>query len=334
MSSSIAGEPRPHEVVWRLTNGVVLSRCLHLVAELSVADHVGDEAVSADELASRCGAHAEALDRVLRLLAVHGVFQPEGGGFRHTPASRLLRSDHPRSMRAYARMMGLPGFVEAFGHLEHSVMTGAPSVERVNPGGFWAYLQDNPDDARIFGQAMTARAAADIAALLDTYDFSRFATIADVGGGRGHLLRAVLEVAPEAVGILFEKPDVVGALDFTHPRLTTQAGDFFVDPLPAADLYVLMEIIHDWADAECLALLSSIRRAASPGATVLVIETILSETEPDARGRMLDVIMLAISGGRERTASQLGDLFRNSGFTSGTVIETGGALRMIQTTAV
>src|ERR671930_1408167 len=184
MSPSVVTEQRPHEIVWKLTNGVVLSKCLHAVAELGVADHIAGDAVSAEVLAARCGAHAGALDRVLRLLAEHGVFEVVDGGFRHTPASELLRTDHARSMRAYARMMGLRGFAEAFTNLEHSIRTGAPSVETVDPGGFWAYLRDNPDDARIFGQAMTARAAADMAALLAAYDFGRFATIADVGGGR------------------------------------------------------------------------------------------------------------------------------------------------------
>jgi hypothetical protein len=290
--------------------------------------------VSAEELAERCGVHAGALDRVMRLLGEHGVFHPADGGFRHTPASELLRTDHPRSMRAYARMMGLRGFVEAFMHLEHSIETGAPSVETVNPGGFWAYLHDNPHDARIFGQAMTARAAADIAALVAGYDFTRFAAIADIGGGRGHLLRAVLDAAPDARGVLFELPDVIGALDVEHERLTPQAGDFFVDPLPAADLYVLMEIIHDWPDAECLSILSAVRRAAAPGATVLVIETILHDDRPDPRGRMLDVIMLAISGGRERTARELDELSQSAGFGKTTLIETTGALRMVETTAV
>jgi C-methyltransferase len=327
-------EQRPHEIVWKLTNGVVLSKCLHVLAELGVADHIAGDAVSAEVLAARCGSHAGALDRVLRLLAEHGVFQPVDGGFRHTPASELLRSDHARSMRAYARMMGMRGFVEAFTHLEHSIKTGAPSVETVNPGGFWAYLNDNPEDARIFGQAMTARAAADIARLVDAYDFSRFGTSADIGGSRGHLLRAVLEAAPNARGVLFELPDVIAELDIAHERLTPRAGDFFVDLLPAADLYVLMEIIHDWPDAECLAILSAVRRAAAPGATVLVIETILHDDEPDPRGRMLDVVMLAISGGRERTARQFDELFRSTGFGKGTLIETAGALRMVETTAV
>jgi hypothetical protein len=334
MSPSVLTEPRPHEIVWRLTNGVVLSKCLHAVAELGVADCIDSEASSADELAARCGAHAGALDRVLRLLAEHGVFEVVDGGFRHTPASELLRTDHARSMRAYARMMGLRGFAEAFTNLEHSIRTGAPSVETVDPGGFWAYLRDNPDDARIFGQAMTARAAADMAALLAAYDFGRFATIADVGGGRGHLLRAVLDAVPDAHGVLFELPDVIAALDFEHERLTPHAGDFFVDPLPAADLYVLMEIIHDWPDAECLAILSAVRRAAAPGATVLVVETVLHDDEPDPRGRMLDVIMLAISGGKERTVRQFDELFRSTGFARARLIETAGALRMVETAAV
>jgi len=144
----------------------------------------------------------------------------------------------------------------------------------------------------------------------------------------------LLTRGPDARGVLFELPDVIGALDVEHARLTPQAGDFFVDPLPAADLYVLMEIIHDWPDAECLSILSAVRRTAAPGATVLVIETILHDDRPDPRGRMLDVIMLAISGGRERTARELDELFQSAGFGKTTLIETTGALRMVETTAV
>jgi O-methyltransferase len=110
----------------------------------------------------------------------------------------------------------------------------------VHPGGFWAYLQERPDEAVIFGQAMQARAMADIAAILGAYEFAGFTTIADIGGGRGHLLRAVLEAAPAAHGVLFDLPDVVAALDFEHERLAPQGGDFFADPLPGADAYVLM----------------------------------------------------------------------------------------------
>lgn len=288
--SRAVSRQQPHEIIWTLTNAVVASRCLHVVAELGVADDVGDTPVSAVELASRCGADADALERALRLLAAHGVFERESGGFRHTPASQLLRSDHPMSMRALSRMMGLPVFSTTFANLEHSLRTGSPALETVEPRGLWAYNQDHPDEALIFGQAMTAKAAADIAAVLDAYDFSRFRTIADIGGGRGHLLRAVLDAVPDVQGVLFDLPKV--------------------------------------------AILSAIRRAAAPAASVLVIENVLPDKEADPRGQTLDVIMLAVTGGRERTVSQLSELFNRAGFTDGAVVETAGPLRIVEATTV
>lgn len=334
MNFATVTEQQPHEVMWTLTTAFVVSGCLHVVAELGVADDVADEPVTAKRLAAGCGADAQALDRALRLLAAHGVFERSDGGFRHTPASELLRSDHPMSMRAYARMMGLPVITETFGQLERSIRSGAPAVETVEPDGFWAYLQDHPDEAQIFGQAMTAKAAADIAAILAAYDFSDFATIADIGGGHGHLLRAVLDDVPSAQGVLFDLPAVIEAAAFEHERLRPHAGDFFVDPLPVADAYVLMEVIHDWADAECIAILSAIRRAARPGAKVLVIENVLTDETPDPRGQTLDVIMLAVTGGRERTASELNELFGRAGLRGGSVLETAGPLRIVEATTV
>jgi len=112
------------------------------------------------------------------------------------------------------------------------------------------------------------------------------------------------------------------------------AGDFFADALPAADAYVLMEIRHDWADAECVAILSAVRRAAPRGATVLVVESILSDAEPDPRGRTLDIVMLAVTGGRERTAGELATLFERAGLSPGPVVDTGGPLRIAEATAV
>ena len=334
MDPAVRTEQQPHELVWSLTNAVVASRALHVVADLGVADHIAGEPVSAGELAERCGADRDALDRVLRLLATMGVFEAVDGGFGHTPASELLRSDHPMSMRGFPRMMNLPGMAATFAHLDYAVRTGAPAVEKVHPGGLWGYLQERPDEAVIFGQAMQARAMADIAAILGAYDFARFTTIADIGGGPGHLLRAVLEAAPAAHGVLFDLPDVVAALDFEHERLTSQGGDFFADPLPRADAYVLMEVLHDWADAECLAILSAIRRAAKAGATVLVIENVLAEGRPDPRGRTLDIVMLAVTGGRERTVSELSALLQPAGFTAGRIIETAGPMSIVEATAV
>ena len=324
----------PHAVVWMLANAGVASRCLHIAAELGVADHVGAEPVPAADLALSCGADADALERALHLLAAHGVFEAADGGFRHTAASELLRGDHPMSMRAFPRMMGLPLFTQTFAQLDHSVATGAPAVGRIAPGGLWEYLEQNPAEAQVFGEAMTAKAIADIAAVLDAYDFGVFRAIADVAGGRGHLLRAVLDAAPGSTGVLFDLPKVIATLDFEHERLTPQAGDFFADPLPIADAYLLMDVIHDWPDDECVAILKAIRRAAAPGARVLVIETVLAEEGPDPTGRTLDVIMLAVTGGRERTLAQLNRLFERAGFSDGIVTETASPLRIVEATAV
>jgi C-methyltransferase len=325
---------QPHEIVWALANGDVAPRALHVVAELGVADHIHDSAVEVTTLASACGTSADGLDRVLRLVADFGIFErPRPGWYRHTEASRLLRSDHPRSLRAFCRMQGLPVFRAAYSHLGHAVRTGSPAFQLVDRRGLFGYLSDHPDEADIFGQAMTAKAAADIAAILGAYDFGRFKTIADIAGGRGHLLRAVLDATPAAEGILFELPGVVAALKPDGSRIVAHAGDFFIDPLPKADAYILMEVLHDWPDPEATAILRAIRQAAPAGARVLVIENVLAENRPDPRGHTLDVIMLAVTGGRERTGSQLAGLLRTAGFGRPAVIDTGGPLRIVEAIA-
>ena len=324
--------PQPHETIWNLTNAVVPATCLHAVAELGVADHITDAPVDASALAAHCGVNADALERVLRLLSDHGIFERAEGGFRHNPASELLRTDHPMSMRGFPRMMGLPVFQTVINRLIHAVRTGSPSMETVEPDGLWAYLQSRPDEYQVFGQAMTAKALADIGAVLGAFDFAPYKTIADIGGGRGHLLRAILDAAPTAQGVLFDLPEVITAVDFEHQRLTTHAGDFFADELPPADAYILMEVLHDWPDDQCVAILEQIRRAARPAATVLVIENVIAEDRADPRGRTLDIVMLAVTGGRERTATELGVLFTRAGLKSSRVTQTAGPLRIVQAT--
>jgi C-methyltransferase len=324
----------PHETVWSLASAGALSGALHAVAELGVADHIDDEPVAVGELARRCGATPDALDRVLRLLAAERVFAACGESYEHTEASRLLRSDHPMSMRAFARMMGRPAFWASFGALEHSIRTGAPSFETVDHNGLWTYLRDHPEEARVFDAAMMAKAQADIAAVLRAYDFGRFRTIADVGGGRGHLMRAVLEAAPTATGILFDLPGVIETLDAPPPRLIHHPGDFFVDPLPSADAYILMEVLHDWADREATAILRAIRGAARPGARVLIVEAIIPDGHLDPRVQTLDIIMLAVTGGRERAMQQLAGLLEATGFSPTATVETASPTRILEATAV
>lgn len=136
---------------------------------------------------------------------------------------------------------------------------------------------------------MTAKAGAEVAAVIDAYDFSGLGTIADIGGGQGHLLRAVLDTAPDTHGILFELPEVIDSLDVGHERMATTAGDFFVDPLPVADAYILMEVLHDWTDENCVAILRTIRRAAHDSSRLLIIEGVIPEEQADPRASTLDI---------------------------------------------
>jgi hypothetical protein len=332
MTETVAA-PAHEAALWSLTNAVVPARCLQLIAEIGVADRLHEPATGAD-LAERCSVHPAALDRMLRLLVSHGVFERDGAVYRHNDASALLRSDNPRSMRAFARMMGLPVFAKTWDALDHSLISGAPAIEQVAVGGVWPYLQAHPDEARVFHSAMESKAHADIDAVVSAYDFRPFNAIVDVAGGLGHLLRAVLDTAPSAHGILFELPDVIGSLPEPRPRETYRGGDFFTDPLPRADCYLLMEIIHDWNDAEATEILRAIRRASSPGATVLIVESIRVEDVDDIRAATLDVIMLAVTGGRERTADELGHLLRDAGFRPTALLVTAGAMRVLEALAV
>ncbi len=327
-------EPQPHQVVWTLAQAVVPSRALHVVAELGVADALGDGACHPKELAAACHADTAALDRVLRLLCAHGIFEVDGDRYRHNAASRLLRSDDAHSMRAFARLNGLPAAWRSIGALDHAVRTGRPGIETVDAEGFFTYLAAHPDEAGVFELAMAQKARADIVDLLDAFDFQPFRTIADIGGGTGHLLDAALAASPHATGVLFDLPDVIARCTVTCERLRTRAGDFFADPLPAADLYLLMEVLHDWRDQEASSILAAVRRAAEPGATILVIEHIPSEEGMDVVSQTLDVLMLAVTGGFERAPSQMRALLRAAGFEPSRVVRTAGAISAIEAVAV
>ncbi len=327
----IGTETSPLVTLQLIAGGYCLSRGLHAVAGIGVADALGETPRTAADLAGSVDANPEALGRVLRLLAAHGVFEMRGETFRHSPASRLLRTDHPQSMRAFAQMFGLPVFWATFEAMEHSVRTGLPAATEVFPEGFWTYLAQRPEERRVFNAAMSAKAQGAIAGILASYDFSGFDLIGDIGGGRGHLLRAILEASPNARGVLFELPQVVEEVaDVASERLTLQAGDFFRDDLPTCDAYLLMEVIHDWGDDESVAILEAVRRASPPHAKLLVIETIVPGDPGPDWSKMLDIHMLTLLGGRQRTQQEYEALLAQSGFRFQREIGTGAGISILE----
>lgn len=322
----------PHRTIITLAISVAQSRSLHVIAELGVADAIGpDEEVDIVNVASRLGCDPDALHRVLRLLEPHGIFASHGRLWSHTAASELLRSDHPASMRPFARMMGLPLNWDCFTALQHCVQTGSPAPFLGEAGGFFGYIGAHPDQLAVFDQAMTAKSHADIVALLDAVDFERFRTIADVGGGRAHLLRAVLDRHPHMSGTLFELPQVAAQVQpSADGRLSVQAGDFFVGGLPAVDLTVLMQVIHDWADTEAHKILSAVAAANASGSTLMLVDLVLPEHSDADSAKVLDVIMLAVTGGRERTGPELTALLDDAGYDLVEIHPTNGPLSAIE----
>ena len=326
-------EPTLREKMYALAAGFWLPRCLQAVAELGVADALGTQPQTAEQLARAVGAAPDALARVLRLLASHGIFESRNGAWIHTPESRLLRDDDPQSMRAWARFMGLPLVWQSWNYLEYALRTGHAAVTKLDADGLFAYLTKHPDESRTFNAGMVSKAQRDIPAVLEAYDFSRFKRIADIGGGRGHLLLSILNNASGATGILFDQPHVIAEAPQSEARMQLLGGDFFHGSMPAADAYLLMDILHDWHDTDAARILATIRRAAGPGANILVIETVIPDIPGPHLAKALDVNMLVMTGGRERTVEEHRALLAAAGFKLERVIPTRSPYSIVEATA-
>jgi O-methyltransferase domain/Dimerisation domain len=315
----------PFDTLMQVSMGFTLPRTLHVIAELGIADALDETPRSAEALATATGTDAEALNRALRLLAAHGIFERQGSNYAHTPTSRLLRSDHPQSMRSFVRMQGIPALWHIWEHLDHSLQTGRSAAEKTLPnGGFWGYFADNPEHSRLFNDAMTGKTHGQAAGILAAYNFSNFSTIADIGGGNGHLLQAVLAATPNLQGVLFDLPHVIEqAAAVASDRLKLHAGNFFEDTLPVCDTYLMMQILHDWSDQESAQILKAVRRSAPPHAKLLLAEWLIPEKSEPNWSIFVDMIMLTELTGKERTSTEFASLLGESGFKLDRVIDVG-----------
>ena len=216
------------------------------------------------------------------------------------------------------------------------MQTGATAFEKQFGASYYDYLAQHPEASQVFNEAMTGWTMQLVDAVVDAYDFSPFKTIVDVGGSHGTLLAAVLQSNPGARGILFDVPHVVadaeeqGALAAVAERCTAVGGDFFVEVPRGGDAYILAQILHGWGDEGCVAILQQCRRAMPAHGKLLVIELVLPEGEEPAMGKWLDLHMLALSGGRERTAAEYAALFRAAGFELARVVPTAAGASVVE----
>jgi hypothetical protein len=221
-------------------------------------------------------------------------------------------------------MMGLKVHWDAYRELDVSVRTGQSGISVVAEGGLFGYLRAHPEQGQLFSEAMAGKAFAQIGPILETYDFTGFGTIGDIGGGIGHLLNAVLGRAPQARGVLFDLPQVIEhARQKPNPRVHYVGGDFFKNTIPPCDAYMMMTVLHDWSDEESITILKNIKANAPRTAKILILEGVV---QPDARNHFLldlDIEMLAMTTGRERTRSEWDAVISGAGMRLTRVIPAG-----------
>jgi len=336
VQSKSAAEP-PQFAMLQMITGFWVSRAIYVAAKLGLADLVKDGPKTADELARSTGTHAPSLYRVLRALAGVGVFAgSEQGRFAQTPLSEILRSDMPGSLRAMAMAeLGQEHF-PAWGNFMHSVKTGEIAFDNLFKQSVWQYYARNPEDARNFNESMRGLTEMINAAVFMAYDFSGVDKIVDIAGGTGGLIGAILGAHPRMRGVLFDMPHVIAEagplLDAAgvRDRCATTAGDFFESVPEGGDVYMMKWIIHDWDDDKATAILKNIHGAMNEKGKLLLIEMVVPEGDQPDLSKFMDLEMLVMTGGRERTEAEFNSLLAASGFGLARVIRTVSPLCVIE----
>jgi SAM-dependent methyltransferase len=322
-----------------LITGYWVSQAVGVVALLGVADQLGEGPRPSDDLARAVGADPGALYRVLRLLASLGVFaEVSPGSFMLTPLGETLRSDAPDSVRNLAITETAPGHWLPWGRLHESVRSGRPMAQEALGMELFDWYAQNPEEAGFFNAAMGNLSALAASELTRVYDFSAVRTVADIGGAHGVLLTAVLRANPAARGILFDLPhvietaaDVIAAAGLSQ-RCELVSGDFFEAVPEGADLHLLKQIIHDWDDDRATLLLKNCHRALAPAGKLLLVEMVIPPDNQPSPAQAMDINMLVVLGGRERTEQDYQSLFQAAGFRLERIIQTHSPFSVIEAT--
>lgn len=329
----------PEAVVTQMIFGKWVSMALSVAAKLRLADALADGPKSVADLAASTGTHAASLFRVLRALASVGVFAEEPDGrFRQTPLSEVLRSNVPGSMRAVADYCGADWSWRPWGQLLETVRNGQTAFDAVFGEQAFDYLAKHPAESAVFNEGMTGFSMQAAPAVAEAYDFSPFGTIVDVGGGHGLLLTTILAKYPGPRGVVFDSPHVVAG---AGPRIAdagladrcrAEGGDFFA-AVPAGDAYILKHIIHDWADDKSTTILRNCRTAANPGAKLVLVEMVIPPGNEPSPGKLLDLEMLVIASGKERTESEYASLLAGAGWRLTRILPTKAPTSLIEAEA-
>lgn len=321
----------------QLLTGFEVSQALYAVAELDVATALLDGPRSVEDLAAATHADSDALRRIIRFLTPLGVFRSVEGGVEVTDLGRTLADGPADSVRGLARYW-METHYGPFSGLVHTARTGETGAVKVLGKPFFDWVGESAHLSALQNSAMSDGGHTARGDLLDTYQVPEGQTIADIGGADGALLARLLAKAPGRSGILFDLPNVVAGAAETlaaagvDDRAAVVAGDFFVDSVPKADVYVMSVVLHDWDDAASARILRNIAKAAAPRARLVLLEMVMSEGDGPHFTKMIDITMLAMLGGRERTQTEWRRLLEENGFTLDRIVSGSGIMSAIEAT--
>lgn len=340
MSDTTNIDMPPATYLRQLIDNTGFVHAILVAANLGLADLLKNGPISIADLAEATGTHAGSLYRMLRALASRGVFREDTDGrFSLTALADPLRSDAPDSIHNWALFVGSEAELQTWAHLSYSIRTGKPAFEHIFGKGWFTYLDEQPEMAKIFNNLMANASSSNAAAIIDAHDFSAYRKIVDIGGGNGTLLAHILEQNPQLSGVLFDAPSVIvgaaGAIDtqVNQGRAEKVAGDFFEAVPSGGDAYVLKYIIHDWDDERAIMILKNCRQAMAENGRVLLVEMVILDGNTPSPGKFLDLEMLLYFYSRERTEAEYRDLLQQAGLELITITRTASPFSIIEAVA-
>lgn len=321
-----------------MAQGLVIHQALYAAAKLGIADLLKDGPQTCAGLAGSLQVNESALYRILRLLASQSVFEEKTPRtFANTELSHFLRTGVPGSVRAILVFRGSEFFFNPFSEILYSIETGLAARAKLYGMEAFEYLKTDPETARVFDDAMTCMSELLGPAVAAAYDFGKWGSLMDVGGGNGMLLASILKVHPTLRGVLADLPHTLeraaqrGFLSGElAARSTMQPCDFFDEVPSGCRGYVLKHVIHDWDDKRAQEILANCRRAVPPDGALLLVEWVLAEGNAPSAGKFTDVVMMLMTGGKERTLEEYRHLLRSAGFRLNQAIRTPADVSIIE----
>jgi hypothetical protein len=339
LSSAQRGLQPPFAVLSDYIAGAFLtSRVVYVIAELGIADLLESGPRPLTELSSAAGCQPESLGRLLRAAASLGIFEEAPAGTWRTNAlGHGLSSDAPNSMRAWARYVGAPWHQRLWAELPRAVKSGTDLYTLEHGKRFFDHFAEAPDEAAVFDEGMTGLSALSDDPVAAAWNFGAVDWVVDVAGGLGGQLAAILSRHPKVRGVLIDQGPVIQRARHLWsaqraellPRAELTTGNFFERLPEGADAYLFKSIIHDWSDDEAVTILSHCRAAMGPGSKVLLAELVLPPGQGPHFGKLLDVAMLALTGGKERTSAEYAALFQRAGLKLERVIPTASPYSLV-----